>query len=208
MNPSSRLMVLLVVSSGALFAQSGELWFSGGASLIEPKNIGSPVSDGDQSDIQIGNGFRIGFRFGLNSAGHTGHEFQYAYNRTNLTDNTGAILGEVGSSGTAIHQAGYNILYYLHENREGLKVRPFFTAGVHVSDFVLPGSGGPQGSSVKFGGNVGAGLKVRLSPLFNFRMDVREYLTGKPSWSELKVTHQGLGLLSQTELSAGFGVTF
>jgi outer membrane protein W len=145
------LLVLLVVSSSALFAQSGELWVSGGASLIAPKTVGSPIPNGGQSDITIGNGFRFGFRFDLNSDGHIGHEIQYAYNRTDLTDNTGAILGDVGSAGIAIHQAGYNVLYYLHETRKGSKVRPFFTAGVHFSDFVLPGSGGPQGSSVKFG---------------------------------------------------------
>jgi hypothetical protein len=204
-----KCLLFFVVSSGALFAQSGEFWISGGASLIEPKNVGSPVPNGDPSDIRIGDGFRFGFRFDLNSAGRIGHEIQYAYNRTDLKDSTGAILGDVGSAGTAIHQAGYNVLYYYRrDTREDVTLRPFFTAGVHISDFVLPVSGGPQGSSVKFGGNLGAGVKVRLSPLFAFRADVREYLTGKPSWSQLAVTHKGLGLLSQTELSAGFGVTF
>lgn len=202
------MLAWLVLSTSALFAQSGELWFSGGASLLAPKNIGSPSPDGDQSDIRLGDGFRFGFRYDLNSAGHIGHEIQYAYNRTDLTDNTGAILGDAGSAGVAIHQAGYNVLYYLHETREALKVRPFLTAGVHFSDFVLPGSGGPQGSSVKFGGNFGGGVKVRLSPLFAFRADVREYMTGKPSWDQLAVTHSGIGLLFQTELSAGFGVIF
>jgi hypothetical protein len=49
-------------------------------------------------------------------------------------------------------------------------------------------------------------VKVRLSPLFAFRLDLREYLTGKPSWTQVAVTQRGL--LSQTEISAGFGVTF
>ena len=50
------------------------------------------------------------------------------------------------------------------------------------------------------------GVKVRISPLFALRLDLREYLTGKPSWSQLAVKQNGL--LSQTELSAGVGVTF
>ena len=201
------LPLLLLSFSGELWAQSGELWFSGGASILANKDIGSPFSDGGQSDIQLSNGFRIGLRFAFNSAGHIGHEIQYAYNRTNFMDNTGAILGDVGNAGTAIHQAGYNLLYYFHETKEGLKVRPFLTTGLHINDFVLPASAGPQqGSSVRLGGNLGAGVKVRISPLLAFRIDLREYITAKPSWNDLLFNQRGI--LYQTEISAGFGVNF
>src|SRR5579862_3552532 len=155
--------VLILVASSTLWAQSGELWlFSGGASILANGNIGSPVPDGRTNDVQLGNGFRIGFRFDFNSAGRIGHEIQYGYNRTNFVDNTGKILPEVGSAGTAIHQGGYNLLYYFRATKEESKVRPFATAGIHFSDFVLPGSGGPQGGSVRPGGNLGAGVKVRI----------------------------------------------
>lgn len=201
------LPVLFVVASSALWAQSGELWFSGGASILANRNIGSSFSDGKTSDVQLGNGFRIGFRFDLNSVGHIGHEIQYAYNRTNFVDNTGTILPDVGSAGTAIHQGGYNLLYYLRATKENSKVRPFATAGFQFSDFVLPASAGPQqGSSVRPGGNLGAGVKVRISPLFAFRLDLREYVTGKPNWNGLLVNQTGP--LYQTEISAGFGVYF
>jgi hypothetical protein len=205
------LPVLILVASGALRAQSGELWlFSGGASILANGNIGSPFSDGQTSDVQLGNGFRLGFRFDFNSAGHLGHEIQYGYNRTNFVDNTGQIRPDNSNNGMGIHQGGYNLLYYLHaakkESKEESKVRPFATAGFHLSDFVLPGSGGPQGGSVKPGGNVGAGVKIRLSPLFGFRVDVREYITAKPNWNSL-LFNQG-GPLYQTEISAGFGVYF
>jgi hypothetical protein len=200
------LPVLMVVASSALWAQSGELWLSGGASILANRNIGSPSSGGQTSDVQLGDGFRLGFRFDFNSAGHIGHEIQYGYNRTSFVDNTGTIRPDMSSNGMAIHQGGYNLLYYRRAKEES-KVRPFATAGVHFSDFVLPGSGGPpQGGSVKTGGNVGAGVKVRISPLFGFRVDLREYITGKPNWKGLLV-NQG-GLLYQTEISAGFGVSF
>jgi hypothetical protein len=200
------LPVLILVASSTLWAQSGTLWFSGGASILANGNIGSPFPDGQTSDVQLGNGFRLGFRFDFNSAGRIGHEIQYGYNRTNFVDNTGKILPDAGSAGTAIHQGGYNLLYYLRARKEESKVRPFATAGFHFSDFVLPGSGGPQGGSVRPGGNLGAGAKVRISPLFGFRVDVREYITGKPDWNGL--LYKGGGPLYQTEISAGFGVYF
>jgi hypothetical protein len=200
------LPLLLLSYSGELWAQSGEFWLSGGASILLNRDAGSPLSDGNTSDVQLGDGFRVGFRFTFNSAGHLGHEILYAYNRTNLTDNTGAILGDVGSAGTAIHQAGYNLLYYFPSAKEGLKVRPFVTGGFHLSDFVLPGSGSLQGNSVRPGFNGGVGVKVRISPLFAVRFDLREYVTGMPNWSDVLVRHGGI--LSQTEASAGFGVYF
>ncbi len=75
-----------------------------------------------------------------------------------------------------------------------------------IGDFVPPGAAAISGSSVRPGGNVGAGFKVRLSPLFGFRFDIREYITAKPNRSGL-LFNQG-GPLSQTEFSASFGVYF
>jgi hypothetical protein len=200
------LSLLLLGFSGELRAQSGEFWLSAGGSILANKDIGSPFPAGSASDTQLANGFRIGFRYTFNSAGHLGHEIQYAYNRTSLMDNTGVVFGAPGSAGMAIHQAGYNLLYYFPATKEGMKVRPFVTGGVHVSDFALPGSALSPGSSYRAGGNLGAGVKVRLSPLFAVRLDVREYVTGKPNWNGLLV-NQGAALF-QTEISAGFGVYF
>jgi hypothetical protein len=201
------LPVLIVFASSALRAQSGELWFSGGASILSGHQLGSPSSDGKPADVLLFNGYRFGLRFAFNSAGHFGHEIQYAYNRTDLRDNTGLILADAPSAGTAIHQGGYNLLYYFPANKEGSKTRPFVTGGFQLSDFVLPAASAPQqGSSVRAGGNVGAGVKVRISPLFALRVDLREYFTGKPNWNGLLVNQKGL--LYQTEISTGFGVCF
>lgn len=206
MRAKSYLPIVFIAAAGTLWAQSEEAWLSGGASVLANKNIGSPYSEGQTSDVQMSSGFRVGIRLDYNSAGHIGHEVQYAYNRTNFTDNTGTILPEAGSAGMAIHQFGYNVLYYARATREESKVRGFATAGFHLSDFVLPSSAGIAGSSVRPGGNVGGGLKIRLSPLFGFRFDVREYVTGKPNWNGLLVDRRGP--LSQTEISAGLGVYF
>jgi hypothetical protein len=198
--------LLLLGSSSALWAQSGEFWLSGGASILANQDLGSPVVNGPSRDVQLGDGFRVGFRYAYNSAGHFGHEIQYMYNRTSFTDNTGMILPDMGSAGTAIHQAGYNLLYYFPAVKEGLKVRPFVTGGFHISDFVLPPGAYQQSSSIRPGGNLGGGVKVRISSLFGFRLDVREYITSKPNWND-RLFNQS-GALFQSEISAGFGVYF
>jgi hypothetical protein len=200
------LSLLLIGFSGVLRAQSGELWFSGGASILANRNIGSPFPDGQPGDVRLADGFRVGLRFAFNSSGHIGHEIQYAYNRTNVMDVTGAVLGDTGSAGMAIHQGGYNLLYYFRAMSEDLKVRPFITGGVHVSDSVLPGSAALTRTSFKAGFNAGAGVKVRISTLFALRFDLRQYETGKPNWGGVLV-NQG-GLLHQTEASAGIGIYF
>jgi hypothetical protein len=197
--------ILIVAASSALWGQSNEVWLNGGASLLASANIGSPTRGGDIRDVKLGSGFRVGVRFDYNSSGHIGHEFQYAYNRADFIDNTGKILPDVGSAGMAIHQFGYNILYYQNA-REGSKIRAFATGGFHISDFVLPTAASISGSSVRRGGNVGAGVKIKLSPLFGFRFDVREYITGKPNWNGV-LSARGVPL-SQTEISAGLGVNF
>jgi hypothetical protein len=204
------LPALLMLFGNALWAQSRELWVSAGGSILSftegNEQLGSPSPMGEPGDVRIGSGYRFGFRFGFNSSPHIGHEIQYAYNRTNFTDNDGSIWGYLGSAGMAFHQGGYNFLYYFTHADEDSKMRPFATAGVHFSDFVLPGMAAVQGSSVKAGFNYGVGLKLRLSTLFSVRFDLREYETGKPNWNDL-LFHQS-GLLHQMEASAGFGFFF
>jgi hypothetical protein len=200
------LPLLIAAASGTLWAQSSEIWISGGASILLNTDIGSPSPDGPSNDVHLGTGFRAGVRFDYNSTGHLGHEFQYQYNRTYMTDNTATILPDTNSAKMAIHQFGYNVLYYVRPHKEDIKVRPFVTAGFHLNDFALPRAAMMTGGSVRPGGTVGAGFKVRLSPLFGFRLDVRQYITTKPNWNDMLFNQKGP--LSQTEVSAGFGVYF
>lgn len=201
-----RLLLPFFIACGALWAQSADLWISGGGSFLASKAIGTTQPDGASSDIQLGDGFRLSFRYGYDHAGHLGQEIQYGYNRSLLKDSLGTILPEVGSGGMAIHQGGYNVMYFLNSAREKVHGRPFATVGVHFNDYVLPGNASPQGGSFRFGFNYGGGIKFRLSPLFGFRIDIREYHTGKPNWRG--ILSQQNGILSQGEASAGFGFYF
>jgi hypothetical protein len=190
------LPLLFVVGSSIAWAQSGELFFSAGESILSNNGIGSASPAGSQNDYQLDDGFRFGFRFGFNTDGHFGHELQYAYNHTHL------LFQGVDLGGMAIHQGGYNFLVYA--TRDSAKIRPFVTGGGHFSNFVPPGSSATSGGgSTKFGFNYGAGVKAKLTNIVAIRFDVRRYDTPKPF-----DLYQNDGWLHQVEVSAGVGIHF
>lgn len=181
------------------FGQSAEFWLGGGVSRLSNNGIGSFNSltttgtAGSPNDVQLDNGFRINFRMAINTGDRFGHEVGYAYNRTHL------LFSGVDQGGMAIHQGFYNFLVYA--TKEGSRVRPFATGGVHFSNFVPPGSSAQYGGgNTKFGFNYGAGVKVRISSMFGLRFDFRQYQTGKPFGLPY-----ASGLLHQNEFSASFG---
>ena len=193
------IVVLALAFANVALAQTGELWFVAGQSLLSNPGLGTDqLVGGASNDIALTDGFRFGFRFGFNQGRRFGHELQYGYNRTHLkfNDQGGTELG------MAYHQGGYNFLLY--GTSEGSRFRPFGTAGFHFSNFVPPGSSATSGGgSTKPGFNYGAGVKVRVGSFFGIRFDVRQYITGKPFGLAL-----ASGVLRQTEISAGFGVGF
>jgi opacity protein-like surface antigen len=211
MHKSVGLIILIIVSSSTVWAQSREVWISGGKTNFgfpyfhSNRDLGSTDASGSRDAVQMDNGWRIGVRLAFNSAAPFGHEFQYSYNRPNFIDTTGNILGSAGSSRMEIHQAGYNFLYYFKPSEAA--IRPLVTLGVHFNDFVLPGSASAtQTSDSKFGFNYGLGLKWRITPLLGLRGDLRGYETRKPNWDGLLVNQSGL--LHQIEASAGLGIYF
>jgi opacity protein-like surface antigen len=194
------LPVLLVIFSGALWAQSADLYFVAGESILSNNGLGAITPTGSQKDVHLDNGFRFGFRFGWNSAGHMGHEIQYAYSRTHL------FISGADAGGMAIHEGGYNFLLYA--TPEGARFRPFGTVGGHFANFVPPGSSATSGGGKnKFGFNYGAGVKVKVTSLFGLRFDLRQYQMGKPDFFGGALFNRS-GLLRQTEVSAGVGIHF
>jgi Outer membrane protein beta-barrel domain len=192
-----KLLAALALAAGGAFAQTGGVWVSFGESLIPDGNLGTTAAfGGNASDVKLTNGFRFGFRFGFDQGDRFGHEFGYAYNRTQLN-----VQGV--EQGMAIHQGGYNFLYYF--NKPESKARPFVTGGVQFDNFVPPGSSAASGGgNTKFGFNYGAGVKVKLPSIYSMRFDFRQYMTGHPFDLPLSPGFP----LNQFEISAGFGVGF
>jgi len=189
------LVALLFAATAA--AQVAEFSVSGGQSRLSNRAIGSLSTSTARSDeLELRDGFRLGFRLTLNNWRFFGHELGYAYNRTALRVNT----PPAEQYGTAIHQGFYNFLVYA--TPEGSTVRPFAAGGGHFSNYIFPGGSVTSGGgATKFGFNYGGGIKFRVTPIFALRLDYRQYTTGKP----FDFPNQS-GLLRQTELSAGFAL--
>jgi len=189
--------IFALAFSGAAFGQTGELWFSFGESILSNSGIGTANAfGGNANDIKLDDGYRFGFRFGFNQGDHFGHEIQYAFNHSQFD-----VQGQ--KTGMHFHQGGYNFLYYLTSDKS--RIRPFGTAGVMFDDFIPPGGGINYGSQNKFGANFGAGVKVHVTGMWAFRVDLREYVSGKPDFGVLAGAS---GALWQTEASAGIGIGF
>jgi opacity protein-like surface antigen len=204
----SILAFLLLACSSSAWAQSAEFWFDAGESLLN-SSLGTTqpctttalcqAIGASSNDVQLTNGFRFGFRMTLNQGDHYGHEVQYAYNRTNLKYNNPPGTPE---QGMAIHQFGYNFLYYA--TKDDSRVRPFATGGVGGNNFVPPGSSAAQGGgNTKLGFNYGGGVKVKIKGPWAIRFDFRQYTSPKPFSLEL-----ASGWLKQEEISAGVGYVF
>ncbi len=201
-----QLMLLYLSATVMLFGQAGELSVSMGASRIGNSSLGAPIGTTGLPDVAVTSNFRLAFRFTFNTYKFFGHEFGYAYNHGGLKnyplqDASGNIRSE--NVGMAIHQGFYNFLVYA--TPEGSRIRPFATGGVHFNSYFPPGAGVFSGNgSTKFGVNAGAGVKVKITSMFLFRADFREFMNGKPDFGFLNPS----GWFHQTTVDAGIGLMF
>jgi opacity protein-like surface antigen len=188
-------VLVLVCASSCLFGQSFEGGLSFGASVLGNSVLSPDILTPGPGNISLKDGFRFGFRVGLNPYRYMGFEFGYAYNRSQLhLDGPPAF-----DQGMAIHQGFGDGL--IHATKEGSRIRPFAAAGIHFSNFVPPGSSASYGGGqTKFGFNYGGGVKVKVANNWLVRFDFRQYETGKPDFKVFS-PH---GRLFQNEISAGF----
>ena len=185
--------VLLMFAAATAFGQGAEIGVTVGWSNFTKSTIGV---DGTGAAYSVDDGIRIGSRMDINSGTFIGHEFSYAWQHSNFR------LERQEYAGMSIHNIYYNFL--LHATPEGSAVRPFITGGVGVSVFNPPGASSFSGyGDNKFGYNYGAGLKFKVTDTYGVRLDVRDYVTGKPF--DLPGND---GRLHNLEISAGFSLLF
>lgn len=191
-----RSFVLLLLGVVSAYGQSAEFSVSGGVSRLNNTSLGVLNDTSGIVPYSLQSGWRIGFRTTLNNWRYFGHEFGYGYNRTQLRNEN---LQQ--DFGMAIHQGFYNFLMYA--TKDGSKVRPFAAGGGHFNNYTPPGASVTSGGgSTKIGFNYGGGVKVRISPIFAIRFDMRQYQNQKP----FEFLQNRKGLIGQLELSIGFGL--
>jgi len=193
----SALLILCACSCTLAFAQSAEISVSGGVSRFNGHY--ATAGAGDNTPIDFTNGFRLAFRFTWNQGKIFSHEVGYGYARSHL-HYQGSPSQDI--TPMSMHQGLYDFL--INATPEGSRVRPFACGGVQFTSFYPPGASTYYGSVTKFGVNYGAGIKLKLTPIWGVRADFRQYAMPRPDFGFANNS----GWMRQTEITAGFAFLF
>lgn len=206
-------VLLALLAASAAQAQRYEFAAVGGAQSLRHAALGSIVeSDAKDTDTKLTLKSTFGARITWNTRGYYGHEIGFLQSRGDLRTRVEESAGGATSSvwkqdRVKVRQAFYNFLIYFMP--AGERLRPFITGGMQGSEYGAPNlAEWSHGKSRNYGANWGGGLKVKLLPHTLVRMDVRDYIGGKPY--DLKFANNKLsgGLMHQWEATAGFAITF
>lgn len=192
----------LAVCCGPCFGQGIELGASVGGTRASSSDLGSVVRNNPTSlaRVAFGGGLRVGAHASFNTSTLLANEFGYARETASLSATGG------GSNDVNVNQVYYNLV--LHLLPKGLLVRPFVDGGVHLNRygggaFTLGNvASGAIGGSTKVGFNYGGGLKVKVLPLLQLRLDIRQFQNPKPYGFD-----GADGLLRQLTVTAGIAFT-
>ncbi len=196
----TRICAWAALAAGAAYGQAAEGSLSFGRAIFTDQSIGDlGVSGAVTETLKVGDGFRITARFTINNWRFFGHEFGYGFQRSSLDFGSAG-----GKTGMNIHQGFYNFLAYALP--EGASIRPFLAGGGGFTSFFPPGTSVFSGNGfTKVNVNYGGGVKIRMSPIYGLRLDVRDYLSGKPFGDFFPNVK---GALHDIEVSAGLSILF
>jgi len=189
------ILVLLVTSSGLLFAQeektgyeigvyAGQQNWQSRAFQIGPPRNSLPID----FRLRYGDEIAYGVRGNFLSKGHWGGELAYSYQK-----NTATITSQSRSPitlGGAVQHAFYNEVFY--PVRYGRAVTPFLTGGIGVAAYQINDSSRARAAQIGFGRlketdtrvalNYGGGVKVNVVSHLGFRADFRHIFSDVPSY--------------------------
>jgi hypothetical protein len=173
-------------------------------------------TDAKDDDSRFKNGAGAGLRLTWNTRGYYGMELAYSYNRllfeTKVRPEGASEI--VRSDRIKMQQLSYNFLCYFMP--AGERWRPFVTGGLQAYRYGAPRiPEWPGGGSTNIGGNYGGGIKLKLMSHVLVRLDVRQFIGGKPykqltfvQPSSVSQSSSSGGALHQLEGSVGIGFTF
>ncbi len=186
--------------------------FGGGSVLKGERTF---IADGEPFRSSFANGGKFGFRGTLDLTKHWAVEGAYSYGANNLRL---ADLGEVPpvvlGFGTRVHEVSGNALYFLNET--GSRLRPFLTAGIGFARYNPTSEAKTTAAALTFAGeptvingtnqpdfNFGAGLEAKLTDHWGARFDLRDHLTGLPTFGVTKALFPVSGTAQNIEYSLG-----
>lgn len=198
---------------GAAWGQRYEVSALAGMLRLSGAPLGSLAETGgkdDDSRLRGRSGY--GLRLTLNTRGYFGHEVGYIYSRATFETKLRTTVDKTTTVTPAeakviVRQAFYDFMMYCMP--AGERFRPFIAAGAQAHQYGAPALADYDiGRSRNYGVNYGGGLKIRLLPRALLRLDVRQYIGGKPyNLTYEDITKSG-GMLRQLEASFGVGISF
>lgn len=154
-----------------------------------------------------------GVRVTFNTHGYWGHEFGYAMGNAKMnavirtTDAAGNVSERTVQDRIKVRYGFYNFMMYFMP--AGERWRPYVTAGFQTFNYGAANfPEWDQGSWRNYGINWGGGIKLKPVEHLLFRIDVRDYIHGKPYGLQPETGTTIGGLTHDWEGSVGIAITF
>jgi len=208
--PSLAFLFCLLVC-GAASAQTYEFGLFGGYPRMTTGGLGSAsLLLPTYTDTTMRGDYTAGAWITYDTNGYYGQEISFMESAVNIrallrftpSSGTGTITGTVESR-VWVPQLNYNFLIYFMP--KGERWRPFVTGGAQANDFHEPNiPNWTTGHTRHYGLNWGLGVKLKLFPHALARLDLRDYIGGKP----YDLPDFPSGFMHQFEATVGVGTTF
>jgi hypothetical protein len=207
------VLALCTAACGGLNAQTWEIGIMGGYPRWSKALLGSiSPEQAHDDDTRLKGDYSFGASVTVNTKGYYGFELGYLKNITQLTTATRQTSGnDVFTTNyqdrLPVHIAYFNPVVYFMPKEE--RWRPFVTGGVQAYEFRSPHVPNWTADSTRhYGANFGGGVKLQLVSHALLRLDVRDYIGGKPYKLTFENAGNSGGRISMIEATAGFSVTF
>jgi len=205
------LVVLALFSTSAARAQGVRVFVMGGGSFLEDERFFTRLGDRFRSNYASGGKITFGGEFSL--APVFGFEGSYGYGRNNLRV-TDLAASQTLAYGVRTQRLSANLV--AHSPVPVLGVRPYATAGLEY-DHLGPTSQAKtlaftQGfadqlvtlsASNQVGFNYGGGIEWSFFPTLALRLDLRDHITGTPTYGLSSARFPISGAAHGVELSVG-----
>jgi opacity protein-like surface antigen len=205
------LATFALVATSAARAQGVRVFVMGGGSFLQDERFFTSVGDRFRSNYAPGGKITVGCEFSL--APVFGFEGSYGYGRNNLRV-TDLASSQTLAYGVRTQRLSANLV--VHSPIPVLGARPYGTVGLEY-DHLGPTSQAKTlaftqgfadqlvtlGANNQVGFNYGAGVEWSFFPTLALRLDLRDHVTGTPTYGLSSARFPVSGAAHGVELSAG-----